>query len=98
MTRTCSRLLMVSGGQNKLLSEPNSSRTSTAPTQRPLRKLDLPQENPCSPPGKNRLGKHVGPLAPPPLRASLPYRRPSAIGHVHSIPSLCAMGHARAIH
>lgn len=42
MTRTCSRLLMVSGRQNNLLSEPNSPRISVAPTQRPLRKLDLP--------------------------------------------------------
>jgi hypothetical protein len=49
MTRTCSRLLMVCGGQNTLLSEPNSSRTSIAPTQRPLRKLDLPARKSLQP-------------------------------------------------
>src|ERR1700688_3477305 len=33
LTRTRSRLLVASGGQNNLIPEPKSSRTSTAPTQ-----------------------------------------------------------------
>jgi hypothetical protein len=40
MTRTCSRLLMVSGGQNNLLSEPNSlDTTSTEEIASPSKKI-----------------------------------------------------------